>query len=206
MQKAAAVFLLLLMVFPVLLAAQDDSPEIDPDWDWDFFDDLYTRGDQTFNITLGVIFPTIFNDSDGESFRSKFTPPVGGTGSLAYNYYFTSSIFIGAEAGMIFIHTLGGNTLFTIPLGVRGGYQFNIWRLEFPLALTFGMVWHRLLDAAYYGLYIKGGGSVFYRASYTWSFGLNTNWYWFPQWVRDDKGKNVYGNMLNLTLTARHHF
>ena len=204
MRKAGVFLLLLLMGLPILLAAQeDDDPSGGSEWDY-YYDYLFTRGDQTFIISLGTVFPTVFFN-DGNRIDHNLTPPVGGTGSLAYNYYITQKIFIGAEIGGMFIHTLGSNTLFTIPLGLRGGYQFNIWRFEFPLTGVVGMVWHRYLNEGYYGLYLKAGGAAFFRAHYNWSFGLSTNWFWFPQWT-DDPSQNVYGNMIDLTLSARYHF
>jgi len=205
MRKALAITLILVIGLPILLAAQEeeDDPSDGSDWDY-YYDESFTRGDQTFIISLGTVFPTVFF-YDGEKKDHKFSPPVGGTGSLAYNYYITPKIFVGGEVGGMFVHTLGDNTLFVIPIGARAGYQFNIWRLEFPLSGAVGMVWHRYLDFRYYGLYLRGGGAAFFRATPSWSFGINTNWFWFPQWT-DDPSMNAKGNMLDLTLCARYHF
>ena len=203
MHRAGAIILLLLICFPVLLAAQED------DDGWDFYDDGFSRGDQTFIITLGTVFPTIFRNQ-GNTIPHKIKPPIGGTGSLAYNYYLTPHFFLGAEASGMFLPTLAKNTVFIIPLGIRGGYQFNFRRFEFPINLTFGMVWHRYLNYRYYGIYLKGGASAFFRATYSWSFGINSNWYWFPEWTKEDgvrsKPKDVYGNFIDVTLSARYHF
>jgi len=200
MRKAGVILLLLLTILPFLLAAQeDDSPE----WDY-YYDDLYSRGDQTFIISLGTIFPTIFM-SNGHKIPHKFSPPVGGTGSLSYHYYFNPNIFIGAEAGGLFVPTLANNTLFIITLGAKGGYQFTYRKFEFPLSLTLGVSWHRYLSMGYFGPYIKGGGAAFYRVSNSWSFGINANWFWFPEWT-GTKSQNVHGNMIDITLCARYHF
>jgi hypothetical protein len=199
MRQAGLFLLLLLTGMPILLSAQgNDDPE------WDYYDDVYARGDQTFAMSLGVIFPTIFRNN-GETIEHKFTPPVGGTGSLAYNYYFTKELFAGLEVGGMFISTLGEHTLFIIPVGIRGGYQFNIGKFEFPLTAVAGVAFQRFLNDGHVGLYLKGGISAFYRVTVSWSFGINSNWYWFPQWT-GEKEKNVYGNMLDLTLSARYHF
>lgn len=200
MRKAGVIILLLFVFSSISLAAQEND-----DSDWDYYDqDLYTRGDKTFIITLGVVFPMIFSNN-GKVIDNKITPPIGGTGSLSLNYYLTKNIFIGVEASGMFFGTLGGNTLFIIPIGARAGYQFNVWRLEFPLNITLGMVWHRYLNSGYYGIYFKGGGSVYFRATQAWSFGLNVDWYWLPEWT-NDKSKNVDGSVLDLTLSARYHF
>jgi hypothetical protein len=205
MLKAEAIILSILIGFPIMLSAQDESenPSNEPGWDY-YYDDMFTRGDQTFIITLGTIFPTVFLHN-GEKINHNISPPIGGTGSLSYNYYLTNHIFAGAEVMGMFLYTLGGNPLFIIPLGARAGYQFNVWRFEIPLNMGMGMVWHRYLNSKYYGFYLKGGASAFFRATLSWSFGINTNWYWLPEWT-SDKSMNVYGNVLDITLSARYHF
>jgi hypothetical protein len=202
MRKAATVLFILLLGFQ--LSAQDNAPDVEPDWD-DFRETLYTTGDQTFIISLGTEFPVLFL-TGGKKIPNKFSPPVGGGGYLAYSYYLNTSFFFGFELGVMFLPTIGENTLFIIPLGLlRGGYQFNVWRLEFPLSITVGMVWHRYLNSGYYGLYTRAGGSAYFRAMHNWSFGLSADWYWFPQWA-DDKKKNVDGHVIGLMLSARYHF
>jgi len=201
MRKAGVILLLLLTFLPFLLAAQEEDE--DPEWDY-YYDDVHSRGDQTFIISLGTIFPTVFFNN-GSKIDHKFKPPVGGTGSLSYHYYFNKNIFIGGEAGGLFINTLGGNTAFIIPLGVKGGYQFNYRKFEFPVSLTLGVSWHVYLSMKYFGPYLKAGGAAFYRLNNSWSFGVNSNWFWFPEFT-GDKSKNVHGNMIDITLCARYHF
>jgi len=208
MQKAwvKLIIIILFICFPVLLAAQqnnDDGPSIESDWE-DFFSDLYMKGDQAFIISLGTVFPGLFINN-GELIDPNFNPPVGGTGSLSYNYYLSSKYFIGGEIGGMFIHTLRKNTLFIVPLGLRAGTQYIYNRFEFPLTLTMGMTWHKYLDFGYYGFFMKAGGAALFRATSDWSFGLNTDLGWFPQWT-DDKSRNVDGSFINVMLVARYHF
>lgn len=202
MRKAGAIFLALLIGLVIPLAAQSEDP---PDeGEWDYYNDLYTRGDQTFIISLGSVFPAIFR-GNGKAMDRKFSPPIGGTGSLAYNYYLSKEFFVGAELSGMFIRTLGSNTLFAIPLGARGGYQFNYHKFEFPFAATFGVVWQRYLNQGYFGIYTKIGGSAYYKATSHWSFGVNADWIWFPQWT-GNKAENAHGTFVDLTLSARYHF
>jgi len=208
--RVRAFLLFLLMLLPIMIYAQEDSepegddPAVEPDWDF-YETDLYSSGDQTFTISVGVVFPTVFLNSNGGGIDHNFTPPIGGTGSLSYSYFFTPHIYAGVEISGMFINTLSGSTLFTIPLGAKAGYQFNLWRFEFPVGITVGMVWHRYLGQGHYGFYMKGGGGIYYKFNSEWSFGLNTAWCWFPQWTKE-KSKEVHGNMLDLTLSARYHF
>jgi len=206
-------FIILLISFPVtLFAQQDDDPSIEDGWD-DYFTDLYMRGDQTFIISLGTLFPTVFignvaaSDEDIKKgvINPNFKPPVGGTGLLAYNYYLHPKFFVGGEVSGFFIPTLRGHTLFVVPLGLRAGTQFIFGRFEFPVSISLGMCWHTYLDYGYYGLYMKGTGAAYFRATSDWSFGLSTTWGWFPQWTSEPR-QNVDGNFVYTMLTARYHF
>jgi len=204
MRKAGALILVFLLGLQVFLFAQDENdPAIEIDWD-DYSIDLYAAGDQSFIMALGVVFPTVFINN-GTVIDHQFTPPIGGAGTLIFNYYLQSYLYTGFEIGLMFLPTIGGNTVFLIPLGARIGTQFLIWRLEFPITLTVGMSWHNYLDLGYFGLFVKAGGAAFYRATSDWSFGITANWSWLPEWT-SDPSKNVHGNFLELTLSARYHF
>jgi hypothetical protein len=214
MQKARAFFLwmILLLVCGFSLFAQEypedeepgseEAPPIESDWSG-YMPSLYSRGDQTFNISLGVIFPTVFYQNSKPITHNVNV--VGGTGSLGYNYFFSSHFFVGGEIGGMFDYTLRKNTLFIIPIGVRAGYQFILKRFEFPLALTLGIAPQRFLDLGYVGFFMKPSASAFFRFNPDWSFGMNTAWWWVPEWTRE-RDKNIDGNFIDITLSARYHF
>jgi len=199
-----AVMLILLICLPVYLAAQDDDPDVETDWDV-LDSNLYVAGDQTFVICIGVTFPTLFLNSDGKPNPNKFNPQVGGSGSLNYNYYLSPYFFLGGEISGFFAHTIARNALFIIPLGLKIGTQFILGRFEFPITMTVGMSWHTYINKVYYGMYAKGGLSAYFRATTDWSFGIASEWAWFPEWT-DDPKKRVDGNFVHLMLTARYHF
>jgi len=206
MRKAEAFFLILMFGFTLLYAQEKEEPsEGEGEGSWDFYETgTYTPGDQTFVISLGTVFPTVFVNN-GNVINSNFDPPTGGAGTLSYNYFFTKKIFLGGELGGAFLSTLGNNMYYQILLGVRAGYQFYYWRLEFPLNVTLGMTWQSYLNNRYYGLFLKGGGAAFFRYNNEWSFGLSSNWYWLPQWT-NERGKNVHGNMMDVLVSVRYHF
>ncbi|MDR1277325.1 MAG: hypothetical protein LBK02_01085 [Treponema sp.] len=219
MRKAGAFFLwLLLMGGTVIFAQEEEAPgieeeipeeeipeeEIPIESDWSgFMPSLYSNGDQTFTITLGIIFPTLFIQNG--SMITHNINPVGGTGSLAYTYFLGSHVFVGGEIGIMFDATLRKNTLFIIPIGLRAGYQFLFKRFEFPVSLLIGFAPQRYLELGYFGLFVKPSASAFFRFNPDWSFGINTAWWWVPQWT-PDKTKNVDGNFIDITLSARYHF
>ncbi|MDR2102239.1 MAG: hypothetical protein LBP43_06680 [Treponema sp.] len=190
-------------VFPLTAQEEEEPGEIPIDSDWsDFMPALYARGDQTFTISLGPIIPTILR---GKSGLIENNLKLGGTGSLAYNYFLTPALFTGAELGIMFSSTLGKNHLYIIPFGFKIGYQWVVKRFEFPLTLMVGGAPQRYQNYGYFGLIIKPGASVFFRYNSDWSFGLNTAWWWVPEWT-GESGKDVFGNFIDVTLAARYHF
>jgi len=204
MRKALACLIILLSLPALLFAQDDDGPDVETDWDH-ITAETYVRGDQSFIISLGVSFPVLFLDHEGNQYNHNITPPVGGTGSLVYSYHLNQYLFVGGEIGLLFLPTLSRDTIFIIPLGVRIGTQLMFGRFEFPIFASIGMVWHRFLNQGYYGMYVRAGFSAFFKATMDWSFGLTTSWSWFPQWT-SDPAKNRDGNFMDLTISARYHF
>jgi hypothetical protein len=107
----------------------------------------------------------------------------------------------------MFAFTLGRNVFSLVPFGVRAGYQFMAGRFEFPLGLMIGGAGQKYLNEEdYFGLIVKPTASVFFRATSDFSFGLNAQWWWVPQWPKDNWDKRVDGNFIELTLSVRYHF
>jgi hypothetical protein len=201
-------FLVLFLIFQTQSFAQEEEPVeieeppfIESEWG-DYDTTLYSKGDKTFGMTLGVVLPVHFA---GDGIDHSIGVKPGGTGTLAFNYFFSPNFFFGGELSGMFSGTRGKNTLFMIPFGVRLGYQFVFRRFEFPISLMVGGAQQIFLEKRYFGLIMKPGASVFWRFNPDWSFGLNGTWWFVPQWKTNDK-HDVYGNFLELTLSARYHF
>ena len=204
MQRTCSLFLILLLILlgQSLFAQEDEYPEDDLDPDrGGIISSPYTLGDRNFIISLGVIFPTYFG---GEIENNNHGIRLGGTGSLAFNYFLNPHFFVGGELAGSFSATRGGNMLYMVPFGVRAGYQFMLYRFEFPVSVMVGGVANRYLERGYFGLIVKPNVSVYWRFSPEWSFGLNSAWWFVPQWPSNRH--DVYGNFMELTLSARYHF
>ena len=204
MRRALSFFLMLFFVFPGLsLFSQEGDGEGNPDIDsvWiDIVSEPYSRGDTNFVITLGVLIPAFFSGIENNDHGLS----IGGTGSLAYNYFLTSNFFVGGELGGMFGSSRRGNMLYMVPFGARAGFQFWLGRFEFPVSLFVGAASQSYIEKEYFGLIIKPGASAFWRFNPDWSFGLNVYWWFLPQWPKN--GYNVNGNFIELTLSVRYNF
>jgi hypothetical protein len=179
---------------------EDDEGDLPIESDWSVItNDLYSRGDKIFAITFGPIIPLFFTDNSGMIGNRVY---VGGTFNLSYNWFVDSHLFIGGEAGFMFAPTWGKNMLFMVPFGLRAGYQFVVWRFEFPLSLMIGAMPQKKQSEEYFGLIAKAQASAYWRAVPSWSFGLTGAWWLVPQWA----DHTVLGNFAELTISARYHF
>ena len=177
----------------------DEEPSMGSDWNG-FIGEPYSRGDKTFTIILGVLIPTYFSGVENNQHGIK----LGGVGSLAFNYFVSPRVFLGAEISGSFSATRGGNMLYLVPFGIRGGYQFWFGRFEVPISIFLGAAPQKYLEKGYFGPIAKPGASLFWRYNPEWSFGLNGNWWILPQWPKN--GYNAIGNFLELTLAVRYNF
>jgi hypothetical protein len=184
-----------------------EEEEIPAEEDWSgFMPSLYSRGDQTFNLSLGVVVPTVFAKTNGDIIPHNMI--IGGAGSLSYDYFFGSHVFVGGELMGMFSYTLGNHMLFVIPINLRAGYQFVVQRFEFPLSLGLGIAPQQFKTSKsydYLGLFVKPRASVFFRFNPDWSFGINTAWWWIPQ-ITGNSDESVHGHFFEATIAARYHF
>jgi hypothetical protein len=207
------------LLIPPLSAQEEgeeaEEPDVDTEYpipvDWNPF--RYTPGDQAFIPALGVTVPTLFL---GESGALSHNISVGVTLSLSYIHFLTPNLFVGGEINGMAATTKRANLLYIVPFGAKVGWQFTLtqlplpfWmrRFEIPVSLTIGGAAQSYLDNEenYFGFFLKPEVSLFFRFNQDWSFGLNVDWWWIPQWTREPS-KDVYGNFLGITIAARYHF
>lgn len=214
------VFIAVLLCAPLNAQEEDEEEEPDqeapvyPNWS-DYTPFGYSRGDQMLAISPMFAFPTVFVGSSGVIDPNLSVIGIGL--SLGYTYFFTPGFFVGGEIGAIAITSKAQNWLYIAPFGVKAGYQFTLHRthlpevlrnFEFPVSLMIGAAVQSYLnhEENYLGLFIKPGAGAFFRFHQSWSAGINAEWWWVPQWPKDDKTKNVDAHFFELTATIRYHF
>jgi hypothetical protein len=190
---------------------EDDIITIESDWASANFG-AYSMGDQTFTINISIVNPLFYIDERSGYLNANMS--MGGMGALGYTYFLNAHFFLGMELSGMFCATEGKNMYFIIPIGIRAGYQFVVKRFEFPLALEIGVAPQTHSQLSYFGFFSKAIGSVYFRFNPEWSFGLNTSFWWVPQWtdkVREtlsgyNNNINIHGFFWEAGLAARYHF
>ncbi|MDR2865698.1 MAG: hypothetical protein LBV68_08820, partial [Spirochaetaceae bacterium] len=164
---------------------------------------IYSPGDKIFAITFGLLFPLAFTDSNYDSLANKVN--LGGTGALSYLYFLNPTVFVGGELQGSFSQTIGENFIFLVPINFKLGYQFLWNRFEFPLSVGLGGAIHSYRAHSIFSLFMKAQASAFFRYNPSWSFGLNTAFWWCPEWSKEPE-HDAYGHFFELTFSARYHF
>ena len=189
----------------------EDDRDIYIESDWSRAANLYNRGDQIFCINLGLTIPLGYAEANTGGFKSQMK--VGGFGALGYFYFLDPHWFLGGEVSGMFASTIGKNMYYIVPIGVKGGYQFVLNRFEIPVSMMLGVAPQSYSQQSYFGIFSKLTGGAFYRLNAEWSFGLNTGFWWVPQFTKKtrpmdsyNKNINIHGFFWEISLGARYHF
>lgn len=217
MRRFLALFCALFMISSFVFADDDDadisiSDDIDqerPDDDGDDADvriavNLNEPGDQYIKIGLMVTWPLNFGGSFPLYRDGKLS--IGGAGSLGYHRFIRSWWALGVDVFFGYHPTIGENIFTYIPFVINTTVQPVFRRFEFPLTVGVGAAMENYLSRTYFpGLIIKGQAGVFFRATPSWSFGLEGDFMYMPQWY-DDPKHNDYGIFGSAVMSARYHF
>ncbi|MFP4114316.1 MAG: TP0733 family outer membrane beta-barrel protein [Spirochaetota bacterium] len=200
-----ALLLAMLAAVPIAFAQEESEPETD---DEELFVPLYTLGDQTLSINLGLFAPLFY--ALGPDGVEPANLSLGGAGSLAWGSYITNELKLGVEVAGSFAFTPNGRGLYLVPIAANANYIFQAYPFEFPLNLGLGLSFARLDDMFKVDPFVKGGGSVYWNHSAQWAFGLNLNYWFIPQIYLEGSSQGAeesrLGNFLEITLSALYHF
>lgn len=161
-------------------------------------------GDQFIKIDLMATAPLNFGGSFPLYHNGKMS--LGGAGSLGYGRFITSWFAVGLNVKFGYNPTIGENIFTYIPFMLDFTFQPTLGRFEFPITLAVGGAIENYLSKTYFpGLVLEPQLGVYYRVTPSWSFGIQTNLMYMPQWY-SDPDDNDYGIFASLGLSARYHF
>ncbi|MCR4823320.1 MAG: hypothetical protein K5873_10685 [Treponema sp.] len=167
-------------------------------------ENLNEAGDQYIKIGLMATCPLNFGGTfplykDGQM-------AIGGAGSLGYHRFITSWWAAGIDVYFGYHPTIGENIFTYIPIVVNTSLQPTFKKFEFPLTVGIGLAMENYLSRTYFpGLVLRGSAGAFYRATPSWSFGMELDFMCLPQWY-DDSKYNDAGLFGSLLISARYHF
>ena len=194
---------------------EPNLPEVDtPPEDEEGFIEPYGLGSQHFTIDLGILRPLFFHFpgasavDDLNTFESAIGQlTLGGTGSLAWGSYLTPRFSLGVELSGSFTFSPNEYIQSLIPITMRMGYTFRKGSFEFPLHVNTGVVFNKYKDQLYFGPIVIPGITGYYNVNAEWGLGLSLDYWWVPEIYFGDRANQTgFGNMLDISFSARYHF
>ncbi len=190
--------ILMLLLCASLIQAKDspgNGTENSDDYDTTY--KLNGAGDQYIKISLMGVFPLNFDKQLS----------TGGAAELGYHRFLTEFFALGFDVQFGYNPTIGSNLLTYVPMVITGTFQPYIGKFEFPITLGVGAAYESYLNRNYFpGLILKGQAGVFFRAMESWSFGVESEYIYMPQWYSKHSEWNDYGLFITAGLVARYHF
>ena len=201
MRTSLLLFAALVLLAAPILAQNDEEEE-------ELFVPVYSLGDQTLRINLGLFAPLFIFGGPNGPVAGKLIP--GGAGSLAWESYLTNELTVGAEIGGSFSFSENFRTLFMVPIAARASYIFRFYPFEMPVTLALGMNISALDDYRKVDPFAKAGTTFYWNYSSQWAFGANLFYWFLPQFYSANSPAGAdatrYGNFLEFTLSALYHF
>ena len=191
--------LLLIFLSASFMYAQKSGDEDDGG---DYYEPSYDykmngSGDQYIKIALMGVFPQNFSD--------KLS--AGGAAEIGYHRFLTELFALGFDVQFGYNPTIGSNMFTYVPMTFTGTFQPYFGKFEFPLTLGVGAALESYLNRNYFpGLILKAQAGAFYRVMENWSFGIESEYIYMPQWYVEHPEWNDYGLFLTVGLIARYHF
>ncbi len=182
-------------------APGDEYPTDSEDGEYGFVP--IRKGDQYIRVGAGIEVPLFNIGPDGIETDTNMN--IGGTGIIGYSRFLTPRISLGGELAFAFNSTLGENMFLSLPLTLKGTYEFVMRDFRFPVSVSVGGALHNYRSRHFFGPILKPEVGAYYQYSPEWSFGLVTAWNVLPQWY-DNSADNRVGNMLDVTMNLRYHF
>ncbi len=210
-RNCAAVLTLLLFISSFLpLIAQESDPGFDTPGPVEINRVL---GDQYLTISLGLQLPLFIhnpNPGDGEVAINQTNLRPGLSGGLGWAAFLNNEISLGLNVNAAYSADLNGSGFFAVPILVNGAYYLRTSPIEVPLNLGLGLNIMRYKDITTVGMIVTGGVSVYWNAIEDWSFGVNIQYWWQPEFY--GAGSDIpasmtrFGNSLQITASALYNF
>ena len=165
---------------------------------------VYSLGQQTLTLSAGLLIPLFFQSFDWD--YSKTNLSLGGVGSLQWGIHLSNNWMVGVEVGGMFSKSVQENTLYQLPITVKGTYIVHFFPFEFPIFIGTGMDVVKYTDQVHLNWIIKPGFSSIWKYNINWGFGLNVVYWWVLQTWSPDRSLGRMGNFLEVTATAQYNF
>lgn len=165
----------------------------------------FERGDQTISLSTGFQIPLAIIPSDPSATESA-TLKLGGGFGFTYQYFLSKHLAVGGSLAGAFNGTLGGRTLFAVPLAARVAWWWTSASLQTGISVEAGAYLMRLDSHGMIGPFLKAGPELGWKLTREWSVGARLSSWLIPEiHTGTDSDKTRYGLFGEVSVMATYH-
>ena len=161
----------------------------------------YESGQGSVSLGAGVAFPLFFQKLTGEVVNTRLG--IGGHMWFEWDIFLWQGLSTGMEIAGLFSLTKNSRTLFMAPITAHIKYTFQLYPVEFPVGVAFGVSMASLESLFKADFIAKPKAGVTYRINQNWSAGLYTSyWFIFQNYGLNPNLGNEYSRFANFIDTT----
>jgi hypothetical protein len=163
----------------------------------------FLPGEQTIGIAIGLQIPSFILPKTG---KGASNIDLGGSFAFSYQYFVYRGFAIGGDIAVSYNATIGGSSVFILPLGMTAGYWWTKLPFEFAIMSGGGVYMMRENQEGIFDPFAKAGVGVYWRISSGWSIGIQPSFWFIPE-IHYGKYSSLtqYGGFIDASLSAVYH-
>jgi hypothetical protein len=203
---SAAALIVAALLLPVAIYSESPSPGPDPTLAPATIEEPvnpFLSGEQLIGLSAGFhipVFLTPVNDQGVDNLS------LGGSFSFSYQYFVARGFSIGGNIAGAFNGTIGGKSVFIAPLGATASYWWTKLPFEFSVLGEAGGFLMRYNGEGMLDPFLKAGGGAYWRASSSWSLGLQAYLWFVPEIHYGNYSElSQYSGFVETSIAAVYH-
>lgn len=163
----------------------------------------YLPGEQTIGIAIGLQIPSFILPKTDQG-ASNIS--LGGNFGFSYQYFVARGFAIGGDLSASFNSTIGGSSVFILPLGMTAAYWWTKLPFEFSIMGEGGVYMMRENQQGIFDPFAKAGFGAYWRVSSGWSLGIQPSFWFIPE-IHYGKYSSLtqYGGFIDTSIAAVYH-
>ena len=188
--------MLFIMAFPAFSQEQAVS-----------FNDKKALGDKVFNLDIGVDVPLFFQSLTGEIKTTNLS--IGGILGVSMEGYLNNDFRLGGGFKLNFSSNPNGKFLFALPFFAQGSYELKFYPFRLVSSLEVGAILLSYDVDMALNPFLAPSLGFYYVLDSKWSMGLNTRYWWIPQyyWGKETLvNQSRLANFMEISLGFSYYF
>jgi hypothetical protein len=132
---------------------------------------------------------------------------LGGSFSFTYQYFVARGWAVGGDIAASLNYTIGGSSVFILPLGATWSYWWTTLPLEFTVFSEAGIYMMRESTNGMFDPYAKAGAAAYWRITPSWGIGLKAALWFIPEihYGNYYASQTEYGGIVETSIAAVYH-